>query len=410
VEKQQVEVNMVQIIPAPRSRITEKLIDKDMSPAFESFFSSIMNEQKQEKMQQQQQAENEAFKDQFGIDLSKYQDKETRQEIMKYALQGDLEEIKQNSKYGAKAKALKGLFNRQGQGQDFSNEIMQEHDMPEERNLPSFLDEENPRQMKKNVPQRTLKEPSRPNKSQNMPYSQEQIDQALAMGEAPIAARMQADNKSAQDNQNRQEDIGRKNKEISRKEEIQFHGESEEYDKELLKNVKSAKKQIETLNNIESVAGKVKPGSWTNVFSYFGDLGKRVSNAILTEDEATLMSSIPQLLEGWKEVFGVRLSDADLKILEDKLPSIQKSPEANMAVVKILKKYAKQNLLRYEIGKEIKDKNKGIRPLGYVDQIEKRFDEMTQQVQVRSPRGNIVEMPAYMVGDAIKNGGALVNE
>jgi hypothetical protein len=400
------------IVPAREKQSKSAQIGSALSAGVGSLLEQYQQKQQLGLQKQQMQAENEQIKELTGIDMSGLSP-ELRQKAFEYALKGDFEEKKQKTKYKEKADALKGLFNRQDRGQDFANEIMQEPEIPEEQvmeNLPSFLDKENQRQMKNNVPQRTNQKPKRESISFNLPYSQDQIDEALAMGEPAIAQRMQADNKLAIDQKHRQEDISSKNKEISRKEEIKFHEESQEYDKDLLKNVKSAKKQIETLNDIEKVAGKVKPGSWTNVFSYFGDLGKRVSNAILTNDEATLMSSIPQLLEGWKEVFGVRLSDADLKILEDKLPNIQKSPEANMAVVKILKKYAKQNLLRYEIGKEIKEKNKGFRPLGYADQIETRFDEMTKNVQVRSPRGNIVEIPAYMVGDAVKNGGAIVNE
>ncbi len=202
----------------------------------------------------------------------------------------------------------------------------------------------------------------------------------------------------------------REDKKTSRNEELQFHKESEKYDEDLIKQTRVAKAQSETLNNIENSikSGNVKPSSLTNVFKSFGKIGEKISEALLNKDEATLLSSIPQLLEGWKDVFGVRLTDADLKLLQDKLPSIGKNPEANNAIVKILRKYADMTLLRGQIAEEIKSKSNGLRPLGYASKIEQRFDEMTQPVKIVNPNnGKIIEIPAYKLSDAILGGAKL---
>jgi hypothetical protein len=131
----------------------------------------------------------------------------------------------------------------------------------------------------------------------------------------------------------------------------------------------------------------------------------------MNKDEATLLSSIPQLLEGWKQVFGIRLTDADLKILQDKLPDIGKSPEANKAILKVMKKYGEMSSLRHKIATDIKKGNKGIRPLGYADMIEERFDEMVKPVKIINPKtGNTIEIPAYKMGDAINSGARLADE
>jgi len=198
-----------------------------------------------------------------------------------------------------------------------------------------------------------------------------------------------------------------------RKEILDFHKESQKYDEDLLKQTKIAKNQIETIDNIEESikSGKVKPSSLANIFKGLGDIGNKVSEALISKDEASLQASIPALLEGWKEIFGVRLTDADLKLLQDKLPSIGKTPVANNAIIKILKKYAEMNLLRGQIASDIKKNNKGLRPLGYADQIESRFDEMTKPVEMVSPKsGRTISVPAYRVGDAIKAGAKLANE
>lgn len=208
-------------------------------------------------------------------------------------------------------------------------------------------------------------------------------------------------------------DSSMKQKQALRKEEIEFHKETQKYDEDLLKNTRIAKNQQETIKSIGKAidSGNVKPGSWANIFKGFGTIGDKLSNAILNSDEATLQASIPALLEGWKEVFGVRLSDADLRVLQDKLPDIGKSPDVNKSILKIMSKYSEMTLLRQKIASEIKKNNKGLRPLGYVEQIEERFDEMQKPVKVINPRtGNTIEIPAHKVSDAINSGARLANE
>ncbi len=204
----------------------------------------------------------------------------------------------------------------------------------------------------------------------------------------------------------------REDKRSKRKEEIKFHEETQKYDEDLLKQTKIAKKQFETFNDIDKAlnSGNVRPASLTNLFKGLGRFGDKISEAITNKDEATLLASIPQLLEGWKEVFGVRLSDADLAILQEKLPSIGKNVEANRAILKVMKKYADTTLLRQKIAADLKKANNGLRPLGYVDKIEERFDEMTTPVNVISPiSGKTISIPAYKVSEAIQSGAKLAD-
>jgi hypothetical protein len=167
---------------------------------------------------------------------------------------------------------------------------------------------------------------------------------------------------------------------------IKFHQETSEFDKQLREHANTARKQIPLINNsIKSVSeGKIKPGSLANVFGFFGETGKKISNALLSGDQAALLASVPEFLEGRKELFGVRLSDADLNLLSDKLPDIGKSKEANLAILNLMKKAAERSIKLEKIAHEVIEK-KGIsyrggklRPLGYEREVMNAFDEFVK--------------------------------
>lgn len=190
---------------------------------------------------------------------------------------------------------------------------------------------------------------------------------------------------------------------------ITVHKLSEKEDAEIEKLARTGAKALETVKDIDKAisTGNVKPTNFANLVKPFGKVGGILSNIFLNSDQATVNASIPQLLDGWKEVFGVRLSDADLKILEDKLPSIGKSPEANRAILKIISKYANANILRNKIAMEIKDKYEGYRPVDFTTQVNRRYDEMTEIVEMVDEAGNLLEIPAYRVSAAMKKGAKL---
>jgi hypothetical protein len=202
----------------------------------------------------------------------------------------------------------------------------------------------------------------------------------------------------------------------SAKEKLVFHQESQKYDEEIQHQADAAIKQISAIEDIGKAieSGNVQPTSVSNIFRGFGTIGDKIADALLNQDQATINASIPQLLEGWKQVFGVRLSDADLKVLQDKLPSLTKSPEANKAVLKIMKKYADVAILKNDIGKQIKKENNGIRPVNYSSLVSDRFNELIKPVKMKfqKPDGKevIVNIPKYKTQEALLGGGKLVNE
>lgn len=175
----------------------------------------------------------------------------------------------------------------------------------------------------------------------------------------------------------------RREQETGSEHDIKFHQESAEFDKSLRNHANTARRQIPLIERgIKSVEeGKIKPGSLANVFSFFGETGKKISNALLSGKESELLASIPEFLEGRKELFGVRLSDADLRLLQDKLPDIGKSKEANLSILNLMKKAAEKSLKLEKTAQEVLEK-KGLpyrsgklRPLGYEREVMNAFDE-----------------------------------
>lgn len=174
---------------------------------------------------------------------------------------------------------------------------------------------------------------------------------------------------------------------------------------------KGARNQLQALGDVDKSIDKVNPNQFSNVFRHLGPAGKAIADAFLTKDQAVIQASIPAFLEGRKELFGVRLSDADLALLQDKMPDIGKSREANKAIIKIMKKYSELAILKESIGRKIKNANEGYRPVNYLDQVNETFDEMTKPVKIIRPgSGKVISVPAFKLEDALLGGATLYNE
>lgn len=306
-----------------------------------------------------------------------------------------LEQNKQNAKYSARLNALKesGLI---GNKEESQNETPTGFEASDTENAPPEKSPTKTSMLSGNKP----------------PHSQEEID-AAALFEPTLANTYQRQNEDWNRQRQHQENVANEKTKIARKEALDFHKESAKYDEDLLKSYKRGLNQDIAINDtIKSIkSGNVKPSHLANVFKDMGTWGDKLSSALLNKDEAQIQASIPYLIEGWKEVFGIRLSDADLRVIQDKLPSIGKSPEANLAIARILQKYSKLNKLRFEVGKNIKEKNNGLRPLGYADRVEEQYANMTKPLKVRNPHtGNVVEIPAFEVGKYLSDGGEIIDE
>lgn len=166
-----------------------------------------------------------------------------------------------------------------------------------------------------------------------------------------------------------------------RKEELTFHKESAKFDEKLQEHYQSAVTQLDAIKDVEKAldTGNVSPFSAANLFSHFGPIGQVISDALINKDQAVLKASIPAFLEGRKELFGVRLSDADLKLLQDKLPDITKNEAANRAILELMKKYSQKAITKYQAAKEIKSETGGLRPINYAERVTSKAEEIEEK-------------------------------
>lgn len=192
------------------------------------------------------------------------------------------------------------------------------------------------------------------------------------------------------ENKRRSEENTAKNVKASNKEKMDIHKDSEKFDTQLQDQAEAAEKQVEATKDILKAikTGKVQPLSIYNALKGFGTAGDKIASAFKSAEQGKVEAAVPLLLEGWKSVFGVRITDADLKLLLDKLPSISNSPEANEAIIGIIQKYAKPMIEKEKIGRQIKKENGGFRPINYRDEIneryKKQFGQPAGKIRVRS--------------------------
>jgi hypothetical protein len=188
----------------------------------------------------------------------------------------------------------------------------------------------------------------------------------------------------------------RRNDEATRKEQVQFHESSKKYVDEIREGSSRAFKQREAIKDLTSSVDKVKPFSLYNVFKKMGPVGEMVANGFKSAAEGQFDAAQPLLFEGWKDVFGVRLSDTDVEIIKDKLPTLGKSEESNKAIMNIIDKYARFAQLKQKASEEVL-KEKGVktqhgllRPLGFEDEVENRYEKLVNQFN----EGKFDELPS----------------
>lgn len=163
-----------------------------------------------------------------------------------------------------------------------------------------------------------------------------------------------------------------KESDLSRQEKITFHKESQKMDETISKEAKAAESKIKAMEKQEALLPKLK--TWDRIASAMFK-GSPWENIFTSANAQEFNSYALPMVEGQKETFGVRLSDADLRLVTQKIATTDKSAEANKKIIEWMKEDEKLKIERQKIAQQIKKENGGYRPHDYEEQIRKKMDE-----------------------------------
>ena len=160
--------------------------------------------------------------------------------------------------------------------------------------------------------------------------------------------------------------------ELTRKERLEFHKESAKYDEALTKKSDSAERKLKAIDRQRKLQPEIT--SWDRfVSAAFG--GTRFEDLFKAQSAQEFDSLALPMIEGQKENFGVRLSDADLRLIMQKIATSTKNPEANKSIMEWQRLESELDIKRRKIGDQIRKDNNGLRPLDYDAQIRQRMNE-----------------------------------
>lgn len=349
---------------------------KALGGGFGKGFSEEYSEgQKLKKKYAELAQENKAIKETYGIDLSPFVTPETRQAAFADKLKGRTkdEDLKKEYEYKTQLEKDKQKFKgderlniakRLGLGID-ENQETQEQEISPHMKYPGIGIEKEKNKPKSNERKSELKNKDKP------PHTQKEID-AAGMVDPTVANNWQRQNEEW----NRQKEHKEKT-EIEKQKQIQhekefFHTETKDYDKTLSEQANAAEKKNRALDrqipNIDKLGWSERAVSALFGGTVWGDLLKSKTSQ---EFDA---NTLPQL-EGQRQILGGILSDADIRLLMQKIVTSTKNPEANKIIAKNMKFENDLTIAKDRIGKEIKNKNNGYRPSNYLDEIDRIYNE-----------------------------------
>lgn len=171
----------------------------------------------------------------------------------------------------------------------------------------------------------------------------------------------------------REKDALKNKTELSlRKEKIQHHKDLQKYDDKLTDKFEGAGRKIKAIEKQFNLQKDI--GNWDRIVGAVFR-GSPMEDLLKTKSAQEFDSYALPMIEGQKENFGVRLSDADLRLVLQKIATSTKNPEANKAILKYQLLESTIDRDKRKIADEIKKESGGLRPLDFQEQLRKKIDE-----------------------------------
>jgi len=185
----------------------------------------------------------------------------------------------------------------------------------------------------------------------------------------------------------RAEKIAETKKEIKDKEiALEIHkSEKKAYDDLAAEGEQAKKTSRARQTMIDQLAtGKLNPKNARNLFANMFKGSPLLEGLFTTPEREVFKSAGVTQFEGMKDIFGVRLSDADLAIASTKVMDPSKPVEANLAIAKYWDFADKMKIEEANIAREVKKENGGFLPINWRelvhDKMSERFGDEAEQV------------------------------
>ena len=137
-------------------------------------------------------------------------------------------------------------------------------------------------------------------------------------------------------------------------------------------------------------SGKLNPKNFRNLIANMFKGNPVLEGLVTTPEREVFKSAGISQFEGMKDIFGVRLSDADLAIAATKVMDVTKPIEANLAIAKFWAFSDKMKIQEANIAREVKKENDGFLPINWREQVHERMQERfgDEAVQVTEAAAN----------------------
>lgn len=203
-------------------------------------------------------------------------------------------------------------------------------------------------------------------------HPQNKID-AMMLIDPDVAKSWIAHNKSVDTQKRHEEDLNLRTSQAERKEAIDFHKETAKLDEKISSEAQAAEKKIKAMKQQRKLQPEIS--NFDRIVSAVFR-GNPLENLIKSSTAQQFDSFALPMVEGQKETFGVRLSDADLKLILQKIATSDKNPEANAAIMDWMTLEEEMKIEKRKIADEIRKENKGLRPLDYEAKIRERMNDI----------------------------------
>lgn len=398
---------MVQVIGQGRTKPLSKKQQnfQQLGQAVETGKQYLQNYQQKQQQQQQMQQENEAVKQNLGLDLSGITDPETRNKLIVEGLKGQ-----QDFKRQSEIEKLKGNIAKENFGEKFNQQYQAKYNAQKKMMNDLGLDKPYDYQGQNNIqpnssqPIRNTEqemadyllgfsdqEPgaqqiSQPKKEYRPMIPQQKID-AMGQINPQEASRMQRYNDSIREEMRHDQSLSQQKekfeyqKQKESPESLREHELSKQqasvdvkYNQEIQANAKQHELKKHALDRLETLNKKGVTGKpYEKALEKFGLV------SLTSEGRREFAAETKNLITDIRSILGAQFSQFEFQTILNAYPSADFSKEANNAIIKNLKDFQDIKSKEVEFANQLKKQNGNKIPFDFQTKVNEKVNEYAQR-------------------------------